>query len=577
MGSFRADAASLWRTRRRLRGALGGHDAIVEPPRRARGDATPGGEWTVEAGDICDRRHHDDAARGVRSSSLEQPPTARLVRPSALFTVSEVATDVGFSEHKETPKLRPTSPTFDARCHPLSQDLAAASCDPWQSPCATGGARVRVQMPVHGYRAFSDGKVRHGTACRGPRGPKWSDELDSVERNVALGTAGQRPPRVLGVFAHPDDETLCAGGTLAKYASAGADVRVVCLTKGGAGQIRDASVATRATLTAARVQELHAAGKQLGLTEIRVLDHPDGELAHVDRQVLVEMVSGMLGELRPDVVITFGPDGFSGHPDHIAVGAAVTAACYERRSSAPIRLFHCQRPQSRMLLRDRLAQWVFEMTTRFKGTKDFVHAMSVFSREATALGYAADFVNVEWFPSGTYLIEQGAAAMTMYLILSGNVEIRREDENGDVRLLNVLGAGQFVGEEGIATGSPRNAHVVAADDVTTLTFSTSAPVGVDGSGGRVQLVHTRLLPSGDRIDARVDTCVDVSDFVGHKIRATAAHRSQYPIDPSMFPQDMLREMFGVEYFIQVLPEREFRVSLLEDEAGDFTTSAPRAR
>jgi LmbE family N-acetylglucosaminyl deacetylase len=401
--------------------------------------------------------------------------------------------------------------------------------------------------------------------------------LDSVAHNVALSTAGQRPPRLLGVFAHPDDETICAGGTLAKYASAGADVRVVCLTKGGAGQIRDASAATRATLTAARERELHAAGKHLGLTETRCLDYPDGELAHIDRQILIELASGMLGELDPDVVITFGPDGFSGHPDHVAVGAAVTAACYQRLSSASIRLFHCHRPQSRMLLRDRLAEWVVEMTTRFKGTKDFIHAMSVFSREATALGYAADFVNVEWFPSGTYLIEQGAVATTMYLILSGHVEIRREDETGDVRLVNVLRVGQFVGEEGIATGSPRNAHVVAADDVTTLTFSTSAPIAVDEPGMQVQLPRTRSLPSGDRIDARVDTCVDVSDFVGHKIPATAAHRSQYPIDPPLFPRDILQEMFGVEYFIQVLPERELRASLLDDEAGDGTTSPPRAR
>jgi LmbE family N-acetylglucosaminyl deacetylase len=401
--------------------------------------------------------------------------------------------------------------------------------------------------------------------------------LDAVKHNVALSSASQHPPRVLGVFAHPDDETLCAGGTLDKYASAGADVRVVCLTKGGAGQIRDANAATRATLTAARERELQAAGKHLGLTETRTLDYPDGGLAHIDRQVLSELASGLLGELDPDVVITFGPDGFSGHPDHVAVGEAVTAACYERRSSASIRLFHCHRPQSRMLLRDRLAEWVVEMTTRFKGTKDFIHAMSVFSREATALGYAADFVNVEWFPAGTYVIEQGAVAATMYLILSGHVEIRREDGNGDVRLLNVLGAGQFVGEEGIATGSPRNAHVVAADDVTTLTFSTSAAIGVDGPGAQVQLLHTRALPSGDRIDARVDTCVDVSDYVGHKIRATAAHRSQYPIDPSMFPPDMLREMFGLEYFIQILPEREFRVSLFEDEARGVAKSPPQAR
>jgi LmbE family N-acetylglucosaminyl deacetylase len=62
----------------------------------------------------------------------------------------------------------------------------------------------------------------------------------------------------------------------------------------------------------------------------------------------------------------------------------------------------------------------------------------------------------------------------------------------------------------------------------------------------------------------VSTCIDVSDFVGHKIRATAAHRTQYPIDPSMFPDRILREMFGAEYFTRVLPERELRTSLLED-------------
>jgi len=367
---------------------------------------------------------------------------------------------------------------------------------------------------------------------------------------------------VLAVFAHPDDETLCAGGTLAKYASTGADVRVVSLTKGGAGQIRDAGAATRATLTAAREREFHAAGEELGLTETRCLDYPDGDLPGIDHQLLVELASALLEELEPDVVITFGPDGFSGHPDHVVVGAAVTAACYDRRPSTPsIRLFHCHRPQSRMLLRDRLADWVVEMTNRFEGTKDFVHAMSVFSRETTALGYAADFVNVEWFPSGTYLIEQGEAATTMYLILSGRVEIRQEDEDGKVSALNVLGAGQFVGEQGIATGRPRNAHVVATDDVTTLTFSASAPIAVDESRAQAQL-QTRSLPSGDRIDARVDTCVDVSDFVDHKIRATAAHRSQYPIDPTLFPRDILQEMFGVEYFIQVLPERELRASLL---------------
>ena len=101
-----------------------------------------------------------------------------------------------------------------------------------------------------------------------------------------------------------------------------------------------------------------------------------------------------------------------------------------------------------MLLRDRLAEWVVELATRFKGTKDFVRALSVFSREATALGYAADFVNVEWFPSGSYLIEQGEAATTMYFLLSGQVEIRREGEDGRVRVVDRSGPGEFIGEAG---------------------------------------------------------------------------------------------------------------------------------
>ncbi|HYO38885.1 MAG TPA: PIG-L family deacetylase [Nocardioidaceae bacterium] len=385
-----------------------------------------------------------------------------------------------------------------------------------------------------------------------------------VAHNPSAKAGSPGSLRVLGVFAHPDDETLCAGGTFAKYASAGAEVRVVSLTKGGAGQIRDASAATRATLTEVRERELGAAGKELGLTETRCLDYVDGELAGVDRRTLVRLASELLSELRPDVVVTFAPDGFSGHPDHIAVGAAVTEACYEMRSTTPVRLFHCCPPRSRMLLRDRLAQWVVQLPTRFHGKQDFVRALWVFSREASALGYAGDLVDVEWFPSASYLIEQGEPATTMYFLLSGRVEIRREGEDGRVRVVDRSGPGEFIGEQGIATGRPRNAHVVAVDDVTSLTFSASEQVPALGGAEQTPRRLTRVLASGDEVDANVSTCIDVSDFVGHKIRATAAHRTQYPIDPTMFPDPMLREMFGIEYFTQVLPERELSTSLLDE-------------
>lgn len=385
-----------------------------------------------------------------------------------------------------------------------------------------------------------------------------------VAHPTPASAPSQERLRLLGIFAHPDDETLCAGGTFAKYASGGADVRVVSLTKGGAGQIRDASAATRASLRAVRAEELVAAGEELGLSETRCLDYHDGELSGVDSRVLVRLASELLSELDPDVVVTFAPDGFSGHPDHVAVGAAVTAACYEMRAARSIRLFHCRPPRSRMLLRNRLAEWVVELASRFKGTEEFVRALWVFSREATALGYAGDLVDVEWFPSDSYLIEQGEPATTMYFLLSGHVEIRREGEDGRVRVVDRSGPGEFIGEQGIATGQPRNAHVVAVDDVTSLTFSASEHVSLDRSAEQAQVLVSRSLPSGDRIDASVSACIDVSDFVGHKIRATAAHRTQYPIDPNMFPDPMLREMFGVEYFTQVLPERALRTSLLDE-------------
>ena len=152
----------------------------------------------------------------------------------------------------------------------------------------------------------------------------------------------------------------------------------------------------------------------------------------------------------------------------------------------------------------------------------------------------------------------------MYFLLSGEVEIRREGEDGHVRVVDRSGPGEFLGEAGIATGKPRNAHVVAVEDVTSLTFLASPPVPMDGRGAQAVISQHRLLASGDQLDARVSTCIDVSDFIGHKIRATAAHRSQYPIDPTMFPDSILREMFGVEYFVQVLPERELRTSLFDD-------------
>ena len=132
-----------------------------------------------------------------------------------------------------------------------------------------------------------------------------------------MARSGEKKPRILGVFAHPDDECFCAGGTLAKYAAAGAETMVLSLTQGEAGQIRDAQVATRRTLGRVRAQELHAACAQLGVSQVSCLDLGDGQLHRLPLETLVEPISAAIRSFRPDIVISFGEDGAYGHPDHV--------------------------------------------------------------------------------------------------------------------------------------------------------------------------------------------------------------------------------------------------------------------
>lgn len=121
---------------------------------------------------------------------------------------------------------------------------------------------------------------------------------------------------IVAVLAHPDDESFGMGGTLARYAAQGAAVHVVLATRGEAGI--PGVVPSRAG--AIREAEARAACTILGVRSLRFLDYLDGQLAQVDDNTAVERLIGQLRLLRPDVVVTFGPDGISGHPDHIAVG-----------------------------------------------------------------------------------------------------------------------------------------------------------------------------------------------------------------------------------------------------------------
>jgi LmbE family N-acetylglucosaminyl deacetylase len=126
---------------------------------------------------------------------------------------------------------------------------------------------------------------------------------------------------VLGIFAHPDDETIVAGGTLAACAHAGYQVALLCLTRGEQGPIAHPDLATRQTLGAVRAAELKAAAAALGVEEraVECLGYPDGELEWVDEALVVDDIAHRIQAQQPDAVITFGPEGLYWHRDHIAV------------------------------------------------------------------------------------------------------------------------------------------------------------------------------------------------------------------------------------------------------------------
>jgi len=126
---------------------------------------------------------------------------------------------------------------------------------------------------------------------------------------------------VLAVFAHPDDESLACGGTLARAADEGARVALLCLSRGEHGTVTDSG--DPSALARLRTTELHEAARVLGVSEVLILDHPDGSLRWAE---LAFDIDAVIQRIQPDAVITFGEDGLYWHPDHIGVHEQTLAA-----------------------------------------------------------------------------------------------------------------------------------------------------------------------------------------------------------------------------------------------------------
>lgn len=143
---------------------------------------------------------------------------------------------------------------------------------------------------------------------------------------------------LLAIFAHPDDETFGLGGTMARAASRGVPVTMICATRGEVGEISPGTGATPDTLGRFREEELRVAMGMLGVTDVRMLGFRDSGMqgtpendderalikAHPD--AVVHMLVRAIRELRPVVVATWDESGGYGHPDHVAVHHHATVA-----------------------------------------------------------------------------------------------------------------------------------------------------------------------------------------------------------------------------------------------------------
>ena len=133
--------------------------------------------------------------------------------------------------------------------------------------------------------------------------------------------------KLMCILAHPDDESLGVGGTLAKYAATGVETFLVTATRGERGWTGpEAEYPGPKALGRVRTVELISAAAVLGLQEVVYLDYMDGDLDQAGPAEVIARITTHLRRIRPQVVVTFDPHGAYGHPDHIAISQFATAA-----------------------------------------------------------------------------------------------------------------------------------------------------------------------------------------------------------------------------------------------------------
>jgi LmbE family N-acetylglucosaminyl deacetylase len=197
--------------------------------------------------------------------------------------------------------------------------------------------------------------------------------------------------RILSVLAHPDDESFGMGGTLAKYASEGAQVHLICATRGEAGEVDPECLAGHESIADLRVAELDCAVEALGLDSLELLPYRDsgmsGSTANDHPQALINapitevagLIADYIREFKPQVVLTFDPVGGYRHPDHIYVNQATTQAVEmagdptfitDSAPYQPARLYYHTIPRHFIRINVRLLKFLGKDPTKYGKNQD---------------------------------------------------------------------------------------------------------------------------------------------------------------------------------------------------------------
>lgn len=177
---------------------------------------------------------------------------------------------------------------------------------------------VLVGTPVRGHP--------DGVATNGASGVDRRRAMAyAVVGNSVMPIQRRLPSRLLGVWAHPDDECYLSAGLMSRVVASGGRVRIIVATCGELGT-SDPAIAGTERFARHRAAELEASLAVLGVADTRFLGLRDGACAAADERAAQAVIRREIANFRPDAVVTFGPDGITGHPDHRAVSRWATGA-----------------------------------------------------------------------------------------------------------------------------------------------------------------------------------------------------------------------------------------------------------